>query len=419
MRTATKKLVRRLTLLLATWPGLLLAQDFLPPEHLVRSAISQQAEVLAANARTEAAQARARAYAAGTHEFQLSASPRHRKTDREGNFREWEGEIGRAIRLPGKARLDRQIGLHGLNAAGLYLDDARHQAARKLMAAWMNHLRTGLTADETRRQRDSLQRQRDALSRQMQLGDASRLDMNLFDAELAQAEAACLQAETAQQAARLDMMKEFPQIPLPEQIRPLPDPEPLSGTADSWIELIVSRSHEIGAAEENTTQQESIAARARADRFADPSVGLRISSERDGEEKIIGLVFSLPLGGSYRRATAAAEGATATAMQSDAAAVRRTIEREASLTVAAVDSMLRQWQAQRLAYEAMTAANQRMRKAWELGEIGLAEHLLTERNARQTALAEANARVDAWEARLNMLIDSHELWHSGHHDDNH
>ncbi|MDR1076768.1 MAG: TolC family protein [Xanthomonadaceae bacterium] len=403
--------IRPFIALLAAWPLAVVAQDYLPPDPAVHTAITQQAEVLAAGARTDAAQAQARALAAGPHEFSLNASPQRRRTGNEGNFREWEAGVSRTLRMPGKAKLDREIGRHGAASAGLRWDDARHQAARRLLTAWMDHLRTGQAAAEARRQRELLQEQRDAMNRQVELGDSARLDLNLLEAELAQADAAQWQAEAAWQSTRLTLLNDFPQIPLPERICNLPDPTPLPGDDAAWIARIVGRSHEIGAANEDALQQESIAARARAERMPDPTIGLSMTSERDGEERVLGVTISVPLGGRARSATAVAENATAQALHDDALAMRRDIEREARLTVLAADNRLRQWQAQHQARQATDIAGQRMYRAWELGEASLAERLLAERNSRQAALAEANARVDALEARLKVMIDSHELWH--------
>ena len=91
--------------------------------------------------------------------------------------------------------------------------------------------------------------------------------------------------------------------------------------------------------------------------------------------------------------------------------MRRDIEREAEQTVRMVAQTRRQWQAQQRALLASTEASRRVRRGWELGELPLSEWLLAERTHRQIALAEASARVDAEQARLRVLVDSHDLWH--------
>ena len=155
-----------------------------------------------------------------------------------------------------------------------------------------------------------------------------------------------------------------------------------------------------------------MAARARADRFPDPSLGLRVLNDRGGAESVIGVVFSVPIGGRYRRAVGAAETAEASARHDDTAMMAREIARDAELAVREAGSTVMQWRAQQAAHAASTAASTRQRRGWELGELGLSEWLLAERNGRQISLAEIMARADALEARLRVLVDSHELWHT-------
>ena len=60
----------------------------------------------------------------------------------------------------------------------------------------------------------------------------------------------------------------------------------------------------------------------------------------------------------------------------------------------------------------MQAAARRTQRAWELGEIGLAEKLLAARQVRDLTYQELAARADAHEAQLRMRIDAHDLWHA-------
>ena len=43
--------------------------------------------------------------------------------------------------------------------------------------------------------------------------------------------------------------------------------------------------------------------------------------------------------------------------------------------------------------------------------MAVAEWLLVQRQHAQLASTEADARADAEQARLRVLVDSHELWH--------
>ena len=125
----------------------------------------------------------------------------------------------------------------------------------------------------------------------------------------------------------------------------------------------------------------------------------------------MGLVFSMPLPGSHTRELANAERAHARALRHEADVVKRSLLRDARLKVLLSVDALSQWRAQHEAYEAMQAAANRTHRAWELGEMGLAERLLAARRAREMASQELAARADAHEAQLRVRIDSHDLWH--------
>lgn len=387
------------------------AQDYLPPEALIAVALQAQPNVRAAAARVDAAAGSARALDVGSHEFEASVIPQERTTQADGNFHEWEAQISRRIRLPGKAQLDREIGGHTRSAAGLRLDDAEHQAARRLLDVWMGWLRTALMADETSAQEALLVRERDALARRVAQGDAAQRDLDVFEAERAQLAVQVIGAQAAAAVARQLLATEFPQLPVPARAPMLPEPAPLPGGVQVWRERIIARSHEIGIANEDAMRLSLVAARTRADRTPDPSIGLRVMSDRGGDERAFGLVLSLPIGGDYRSALAATESANATAAEAEAASVRRMIEQAAWETSQAAESRLVQWQSQQQALVAQAAASTRTRRAWELGEASLGEYLLAQRNQHQARLAEALARVDALQAALQVQVDAHELWH--------
>lgn len=384
---------------------------FLPPDRLIAPALTAQPEVRAAAARLAAAAAEQRALDVGSYETEATVIPQRRDTAAEGRYREWEAQISRRIRLPGKARLDREIGAHGRRAADLRLDDAEHQAARRLLQRWMDWLRTGAVVRSAEARQALIERERAALARRVQLGDAAVLDLDLLQAEQARLQAAALAARAAATQARARLDSEFPQIPVPERMPVLPDPQPLPGGPEPWRQQIVARSHEIGIAEEEAARQEQVAERVRADRRPDPSIGLRLLDERGGRERALGVVVSVPLGVAYRGALARREAANADALAAEAVGMRRSIEQEAAATVREAEDRWRQWQAAQAALRAQLAATARLRRAWELGETGLADWLLAARNEAEAAEVEAVARVDALEAGLRVQVDSHELWH--------
>ena len=385
--------------------------DFLPPEPLAMRALAAQPDVRAAVAAAQAAAAERDALAAGSYEWEAIMIPQRRTVDPQLRYREFEGQLSRRIRLPGKAALDRAIGEHALTAAQLGIDDATHQAARRLGQDWMTGLRAEALADDAQQQRMLMEQARQLLARRVQLGDAARRDLDLMDAELAQLRAAELSARADADAARKALATTYPQLPLPAKPPQLPEPTPLPHGAAYWRDLIIQRSHEIGIAHQNTLRQQSVAARARADRLPDPSIGLRVLDDRGGAERAVGLVVSVPLGTRYRRDVAEREAAHAAKVEAEEAMVRLEIVRDAQATADLAEARQAQWQALQAAALAQEAASARTRRAWELGEASLPEWLQAERMARASRAQERVARVDALHAALRVRIDSHELWH--------
>lgn len=388
-------------------------QNYLPATELAIDAIAKQAEVLAADERVSAVDAQARALAIGSYELSATVIPQRRRTNTGQSLDEFEVELGRPFRLPGKAPLDREIGARSLTIASLERNEIAHEAAHQLLDLWMQWLRATAAAEEAKAQVQSLQTERASLARRVEIGDAAQLDLDLITAEFAQARATALRSEALVTAAKHALNTDFPQIPLPARAPSLPEPQPLTGTSDEWQARIANEAYELKSIEEAAARQDASAKRARADRIPDPSLGVRFFNERDGQERAVGLVFTMPLAGRYRRELASAERAQARALQRDVEVVKRGLAKNAYLKVALASDALRQWQAQHDAHEAMRAAATRTHRAWELGEAGLAERLLAARRAREMTYQELEARAEALDAQLRVRIDSHDLWHIG------
>ncbi|NII11376.1 TolC family protein [Oleiagrimonas sp. C23AA] len=385
----------------------------LPPPELVLDVIEQTPEVQAAAAALARAEAESRLRQVGSHEAQLTVVPQRRRIEGGRTFNEWEADLSRPLRWPHKARLDREIGAAGTEAARLMLADAHHAGARRLLGLWSDWQRARAAAMQQHAQVDIWQRDRRAIARRVELGDAARRDLLAADAALAQAQAAAMQADADAQIAELALRSTFPGLPLPERVRLGDTPPPLPGTDSHWWQLIVSRSHEIGAADAQARQREAEARRARADRLPDPTVGVRVLNDLGGRERAVGLVLSIPIGVRQRGARAAAAGADALAAQAELSMVRRDIERAARESVARARAVHAIWSSRRQALAAARASAAKAERAYALGESGLAELLAARRIELESVLSERRAAVDAIEAVARVQVDAHELWH--HH----
>ncbi|MBC2668861.1 TolC family protein [Novosphingobium piscinae] len=396
--------------LAALWSAPVAAEPALPPPDAVAAALDAAPAVIAAEARTDAARAEARALARGTQEFSLTTGFMSRSIDREGRYNEYDAVLSRPIRLPGKGQLDRAAGEFGLSVARNRAEDARHQTALLLADSWWDWVAAAAEVRVNRQAAENYRGMLAAVRRRVALRDAAALEADQTEAALGGALLALEQAEGRMAVARARLAARFPSLPLPDAA-PEPDAPELPGEGLApFGAKVVARSHEIAAADAEAQRVATLAERARADRLADPSLGVRLFSERGGLERGAGVVVTLPLGGGHRRALADRASAEASAAQADAAAARQVVNEMATADMTLAEAGYAAWRRAREGLDAQVAALMKLRRGQAAGEFGLAEVLLGERQVHDAFRAEALARIEAQRALTRLRIDSHELW---------
>jgi cobalt-zinc-cadmium efflux system outer membrane protein len=382
----------------------------LPPPDLVVRALDTQPTVAAAIARVDAARAEGDALRRGSHEVTAQGTLSRRTIDRDGDYAEFDTTVSRAFRLPGKAALDRSSGQLGIAVATNRMEDARHQAALVLAQLWYDWLR----ATDLHRNAIALVENQRALvhmtDRRVALRDAARLDLEQANVALALAQTQVGDAAADRDRAHALLATRFPELPLPAEPPSLAEPEIPSEGFEHLQALIVERSHEIGAAAGQAERRAVMARRARADRIADPSLGVRLFSERGGEERGAGLYASLPFGGGHRRALADQASAEATAALADRNEVEREVASNAAADVAEARGRLSAWQSSREAVRRAQESAALSARGQSLGAIDLVDRLYAERQANEARAAEIAARAAAARLILKLRIDAHTLW---------
>jgi outer membrane protein TolC len=405
-------MIRILTLaLLLASPALAAVPDAGPlPPALAEAALDDSPLVTEAAAKLRAAEAQARALGIGPHEFTWSGTYLRRSVDREGGYNEFDTTLSHGVRLPGKAALDRQAGALGVEVAQNLLEDARHHAALDLATLWYDWLQAEAEARIDTAAAASFEASNAAVERQVSLRDAAPLDADQVRAARDNARALAAAATGRAAAARARLAAMFPSLPLPDRAPDITAPAlPAEGLA-AWRDYVLARSHEIRAAELEAARMATLAERARLDRFADPSVGVRAFSERSGAEKGIGVVASMPLGGSYRRAIGDQAAADRSAAEAKLAATRRDIAATANMDLATASAGVTAWQSAATAAASSRSALDRLRKGRRLGATDLATLLYAERQSLEADRAELAARAAAVRAILKLRIDAHLIW---------
>jgi hypothetical protein len=113
----------------------------LPPLAAADAALDAYPGVLAAQSRVAVAQAEGRRLSAGEYEYQALAGYTRRKESGLSGMNDWSIGVERGLRLPGKTRLDAETGANRVTQATERVGDARHEAARDLIANWYAALR--------------------------------------------------------------------------------------------------------------------------------------------------------------------------------------------------------------------------------------------------------------------------------------
>lgn len=401
-------------------PAAVLAGDRsdLPPDAAAVAAINAHPAVRAAEAGLLLGEAQHRQIAAGPHEFVVRVeSQRRRDLPGATDYQEQALGLERTLRLPGKRALDRALAESALEQARLSHGDALHETARLLLKSWFDWRRTAAAAADWQAHVDLLDQQHRAALRRVEAGDAARLEAGLAHAQLTQAQAQRDQTRVQVMLAADQLTRQFPGLPLPESMPTVPPAAPEAATvADGWREAMVNGNHELALARAAVRRQQRAAQRADAERMPDPTFGVRLGRERDGQERIVGLQLSLPLPGAARQGAARAAQAEMAMAAARQAETEARIAGDAERTLIQADARYRQWRQLAEVAAEMEDNARLLDKAWRLGEGQFAELQIARRQAIETRLAATQASLDASEAHYRLLLDAHQLWPLDSHD---
>ena len=384
----------------------------LPATTAVIAALETASPVRLAHAAIKIEEAQRERLLLGPYEFVAHAGTA-RRYDPLRQTRDFDLALERPIRIGQKALLDQRIGDSGLEVAKFSLVDARHEAGRLLLRQWIGHLRAIDERAIWTTQLSTLQRQLDAVNGRVRAGDAPRVDVFLVQAALAQAEQGASQADARIELSRVDLMTNFPDLPIsivPTTAPTLAQPAAPADDEAGWRSRIIEHNHEIQVAQAQRAQASLVASRVRAERVPDPSVGVRYLSERGGSERVLGITLSIPIPGAIRDAALQSALAQVDVRGEREAAVLRRVGGEASSLYRAARSSFEIWGKADLAVRRLTQHADLAARAYSLGEGTLSEVLLARRSANESRLQALAAQSDAQEARYRLILDAHLLW---------
>lgn len=388
----------------------------LPPAASVVQVLTQWPQVRAADAGIAAAQAHSQRLQAGPHEWSLKAALQRRSDAAGARFAEQELGLETALRWPGKAQADRQLGELGVRAGELARGDAWHEAARSLLTDWFDALREARTADLLAAQARLAVQQLEVVQKRVKAGEVARLDVLAAQADQARTDAAAAQAQARAQSLARTLARRYPGLPSlpPASAIGQALPDPLAPSVQDWVTRILADNHELELAEALAQQARQRAGRSALEQRADPTLGVRATRERNGQEQVLGVYVSLPLGGAGRQADVALALAEAGRAQQHLAQTRLAVETEAWRAATAAQESRATWQRLDAACESIQRSADLQARAYSLGETALTEVLQARRGALEAALVAETARLEALQSHARLLLDTHQLWAVAH-----
>lgn len=381
----------------------------LPPELMVRAVLEKLPQVNQARQGINLEQANRARLKSGNYEWNARTTVQQRRESLGPRYLESELVVERPLRWFGKAEQDATLGEQGIVIAQSSLADAWHESSRGLLKAWFDWLREAGAARRLVEQVGLLERQLGFTHKRVKAGDAPKVEIMLAEAERDRVAGLQLQAAQRAQAASMDLHYRYPGITTPAPTK-LPLPHPPYGSPAEWSRRILDDNHELELADAEVKYARLRAERMGMERTADPTLGLRLAQERDGQENLIGVIVNIPFGGSWRNAQHEAGVAQAAMAVERGRQVYAKVSGDAARVTNASQAAQAIWE--RLANVARQASDNAdlVMKGYSLGESNLIEALQVRRQAIEAQLAAETAQIDALEAHARVLLDAHQIW---------
>lgn len=389
----------------AETPGLL-------PTQMVRPLLEQDPSVAAARAGLEVARQEADLLDGSPYEWNAKLSSQRRTLQEGPAYQEWNAGIERPLRLPGKAGADRNIGKATMEEARARYGEALHEAARDLLSLWLDWLAAERGRELAGANLQAAQENLSAVEKRLRGGDASKLDVGLAQADLAEQQRMENDAKTQAAVAWGRLHARFPG--LGQEWKAWPSPVPLKQNAAFWRERILAESDELKTAQAQLQKAQAEAERTRADKLPDPTVGIYTASEVGGRERITGLSVSMPIPGGQRSQRAARSLHAVEVMRQQVESKKRELEAEIANAIASTEGAYASLQLADAGALAMQDNARLMQRAYTLGESDLQALLLARRQATAAAQSALAARVGAAKNYYWLLIDAHLVWDLDH-----
>jgi outer membrane protein TolC len=380
----------------------------LMPSDQVRPLLEQDPSVKAARAALEAARREGQMLELSPYDWTARASTQRRTVRSADRYQEWNIGVERTLRLPAKAEADRKTASVAVELAAAQYGEALHEAAKSFLTGYLDWLAAEHAVELAEANRKAAGENLAAAERRVRVGDASKLDRSLAQADASEQDRLANDARTLANASWARLHARY--AGMPRQPHMLPPPLPIGPETAYWRERIVAQSDTLKVAEAEVRKSQAQTDRGRAERTPDPTVGGFTASEFGGAERLIGIYVSVPFSGERRSLNAERGEYLAETARHQAERTKRELEADIAASVANAAGAYESW---KIAGSAVLAAQENaklMQRAYSLGEADLHALLLARRQATGAAQGALSSRAAALKAYSLLLIDAHLIW---------
>ncbi|WP_295643198.1 TolC family protein [uncultured Methylibium sp.] len=380
----------------------------LPSTELAVAWIDKDPAVIEARRALAAAGHGAAVLAAGPYEWTANASTQRRNVGGVGNTTEWSVGVERGIRIGGKAGLDRQLGDADIETGRARVGDARREVARALSDLWLDLQAAHGAQALLKEQLSFVESNLAAVDKRKRAGDASALDLSIAQSDLAEVRRQASQADSALAKARAKLKLRFPEASLAPGA--FSDPTDPPWPEARWRERILSGAGPLKVAEAQLRRAELAASRTRADKVADPTVGVFTSNEAFRNERVVGISVSIPFGGTARERRLQQSLQEVEVARAALDRTRQGIEIQIAETFSDAVGGVERWRIAERGAEAARESARLTQRAYTLGEVDLQSLLLVRRQSLDALRAAGEARAEALRWNYRLLIDAQLVW---------
>ena len=376
-----------------------------PVIDVMEQAVGTAPSVRAAEADMERARAVAGRLKTGPYEYEINASGGQRKIDdplaSENRYTEWAAGVSRTVRLPGKARIDRDLARIETELAGAALDQALYREQLQFADLWSNWLRADLLTGTSSTQAEEAAQLAELEQVRVDKGAGRQIRADQLAAEARLARLQAEQDKLDARAARAALMVRYPDTVFPLH------PFALDLDNEDIAQILLASSDQspsFRTAQLLGEQARLKARRARSDEMPDPTFGMEFTNEFGGGETSLMARVTIPIGGSARRASTREMTASATVAEMNAISVERELQQTIETAKQSARLSLALYDEATNALEASALVLEKIEQGYAMGEITITDLISSRRShvSTQRTAAEHRAAMDA--ALLKLVV---------------